>query len=128
VLGRFVKAPIDMQEIFFDLCFMIFELKLKVREPSLREMVRLRWNTGPQERNLVLIKDHQLGADILDRMANIVDDNALEGRAFGFIVVGTGAFDDHFARQLLKILDLWKGFYPHGLARMVLDGSPCLYT
>jgi hypothetical protein len=92
---------------------------LKFRDPALGQMIRLGRDTGPQKRDLVLPKDHQLSADILDRMANIVDDDALEGRAFSLVEVSAGAFDDYFARQLLKILNLRKGFYPHGLVHGV---------
>ena len=127
MLGRFVKAPIGMQEIFFDLRLMFLQLKLKIRDPALRQMIWLSRDTGPQKRDLILIKDHELGADILDGVADVIDDDTLEGCAFGFIKMSAGAFNDHFARQLLKILDLWKGFYPHGPTRMVLDNSPCPY-
>ena len=44
---RFVKAPIGVQKIIFDLFFMILHLKMKVREPALGQMIRFGRNTGP---------------------------------------------------------------------------------
>ena len=38
-LWRFVKAPIGVQEILFDLRLMLLQYKLKIRDPALRQMV-----------------------------------------------------------------------------------------
>ena len=77
------------------------------------QTVRLRRHADPQKRHPVLIENHKLGTDIFNGMAYIIDDDALQERAFGFLEVSAGALDDHFARQFLKILYLRKRFDPH---------------
>jgi hypothetical protein len=42
--------------------------------------------------------------------------------------VGAGTFDDHFPRQFLKILNLWKRFYPHNLTRNIFVSDLCFIT
>jgi len=87
-----------MQKVLIDLFLMILEPELEFGDATLRQPVGFGQNTRPQKRNLILIKDHKLSADILDGVADIVDDDALEGRAFGFFVVSAGTLDDHFTR------------------------------
>ena len=66
-----------MQEIVRDFLFVILELEMKIRKPSLGQMIRFGRNTSPQKRDPVLVEDHKLGADILDGVADIIDDNTL---------------------------------------------------
>ena len=87
-----------MQKIVFDFFFVVLELKIELGDPPMRQMIRIRRNAGPQKRDPVLIEDHELGADILDGMADIVDDDALQGSALRRKRVRAGAFDDDFAR------------------------------
>ncbi len=97
-LSLFVKAPVSMQKVVLDLCFLVFQLEFEVGDPALRQMVGLGRHAGPQERNPVFVEDDELGADILDGMADIVDDDPLQGRAFGLIKAGAGALDNDFMR------------------------------
>ena len=80
------------------LFLLLLQLKMKVCDPAVRQMIRLGRNAGPQKRNPVLVEDHQLRADILDGMTDIIDDNTLQGRPFRLIEVRAGALDDHFMR------------------------------